>query len=314
MSIQTMNIAFATDENYVGPLAVSLNSLLRHTSGIFRIYIIDGGISDQSWKLLSEIVLGPNRTLTRLFIPEGRLNGAKISHWFTMSTYSRIVLPELVPDLNRILYLDCDLLIRSTLQPLYEADLGPHIVGAIEDPNFQEFDRLCINRTDRYFNAGVLLIDLSAWNKAEMTNTVIRHIREYPERATWLDQCHLNACLTRRWQPLHPRWNVQMEMLKGAAMRIPQNSPDIIAARKDPAIIHFTSDQKPWVQGTIHPYRREFRRELAMTPFRHWMPSIRKSAWWARLLPKAFVRRGQFLFTYLSDIFSRVSPLNQPIS
>lgn len=314
-----MNIAFATDENYVGPLAVSLNSLLRHTGGTIRVYIIDDGITEQSWEKLSEIISGPDRTLIRLTVPKERFHGIKISgcisSWITESTLSRIVLPELVSDLDRIVYLDCDLLIRKDLRSLYDSNLGTHIVGAVEDPGFDGFHRLGTQRADRYFNAGVLLIDISAWNRITMTNTVLRHLREYPESATWFDQCHLNACLTRQWHMLHPRWNVQMQMLKGAAMRIPQNSREIIEARLNPAIVHFTSDQKPWLRGAVHPYTNAFKKELALTPFLHWKPVKDSGQWWKKFTPKASVQRAQFLFTLLSDTITRffkppaVSPL-----
>jgi lipopolysaccharide biosynthesis glycosyltransferase len=302
-----MNIAFAADENYTGPLAVGLNSLLRHTEGTFRIYIIDGGITEQSWNGLSEIVSGPGRTLVRLTVPKERIQGAKASGWVTETAFFRIVLPELVSDQNRILYLDCDLLIRNDLRRLYDSDLGSHIVGAVEDSEFQEFHRLGIQKEDRYFNSGVMLINVSAWNRIDMTNKVLRHILEHPESATYWDQCHLNACLTGRWRMLHPRWNVQWAMLKGAAMRKRQNSPEIVEARRHPGIVHFNSEQKPWLSGTVQPYKRGFKQELAMTPFRGWKPSNVTREGRSPFTPKAFVRRGQFLFTFLHDRFFRVS-------
>jgi len=86
-------------------------------------------------------------------------------------------------------------------------------------------------------------------------------------------------------------------MLKGAAMRIRQNSREVIEARKNPGIIHYTSYHKPWIHGTVHPYLSEFKKELAITPFRNWKPGNAPNKWWAPFTFQAFIRRGQFIFT-----------------
>lgn len=155
--------------------------------------------------------------------------------------YARLLIDRLVgPDVERILYLDCDMLVRDDIGLLFNVDLGGHSIAAVRDTSgaFITGQRdLLKNRdifdpADPYFNAGLVLIDIGRWREAD----IVRHMEEaYASgvmQRIYYDQDLLNLIFRRKWLNLPWRWNVidARPMHEGL----------------DPAIAHYTGEAKPW--------------------------------------------------------------------
>lgn len=191
--------------------------------------------------------------------------------YFPRSVWLRILLPELLPQLDKILYLDSDMIVRDGLQPLWETDVSGHLLAAVTNP-FYPFmppyprQSLGIARPEDYFNSGVLLMNLALMRSE---NTVVR-LREYARSRpgnSYPDQDALNVVCRGRWLPLHPRWNVQSTLYELKARELPMHPDQLREARSRPAVIHYIGPFKPWQYLCRHPLQGLYFEHARETPW-----------------------------------------------
>lgn len=180
---------------------------------------------------------------------------------FPKSIYFRFLIPEILNDADRVLYLDCDILVRENILDFYNTDLNGLACAAIED---QRGDDITIHNRilmfSKYFNSGVLLMNLNYWREHDVAQQLIDYLRQYPERCWFPDQDALNAVLEGKVKFMDYRYNMQGEMLSHRCyLRLSaQKWQDLDNAIGNPAIIHFTDTNKPWYKECKHPYRDEY--------------------------------------------------------
>jgi lipopolysaccharide biosynthesis glycosyltransferase len=128
---------------------------------------------------------------------------------------------------------------------------------------------LGIDDAARYFNAGVLVVNLDQWRRERATDNLVRFVTSR-EALSWFDQDALNSVFAGRWKPLHPRWNAMNSLWTW-----PDLAADIFGtaavreATSNPGILHFEgpSLSKPWHYLCPHPWRSEYRSTLVRTPW-----------------------------------------------
>jgi lipopolysaccharide biosynthesis glycosyltransferase len=184
----------------------------------------------------------------------------------------RLALPSLLPDVERLLYLDTDTLVLKPVAPLWELDLAGCPVAAVTNvfpPRLvHRPDDLGIPR-DRYFNSGVLLMDLAAWRAGGISERVLAVSRAEPDHVRFHDQDPLNMTLHDSWFPLHPRWNCQNSILLFRTGEELLGVVPTAEARAHPAILHFEGPAwaKPWHYLSTHPQRPMYFEHRAHTPW-----------------------------------------------
>jgi lipopolysaccharide biosynthesis glycosyltransferase len=218
---------------------------------------------------------------------------------FPLNVWYRVLLPDLLPDLPRILYLDADTLVTDTLTPLWDLDMADAWVGAVTNPLFGHMvprirAELGLPDPRGYFNSGVLLMDLDAWR----ANDVSRHVIEVAIRKPhleWPDQDALNTVLHDHRHQLHPRWNAMPGLFELPPRFLPYECREIREAVEDPAIVHFVGPYKPWHYRSRHPYQAEYFSSLRTTQWSDRAVEGR-SAWHAvlRRLPPLWAYRTEF--------------------
>ena len=130
-----LNIAFAPDNNYVVHCATAINSILINKSleDNIHFYILDGGLTDTNRNKLNTLVEGQkNCILNFIKVDDKQFSKYNTPLWGTAAAY-RLKLPSLVPNLDRILYLDCDIIVKDSLKELYFNDLEKNYIGMIPD-------------------------------------------------------------------------------------------------------------------------------------------------------------------------------------
>jgi lipopolysaccharide biosynthesis glycosyltransferase len=172
--------------------------------------------------------------------------------------YDRIFVGQVLPEsIDRVIYLDGDLLLLDAIDHLWETDLDGAVVGAVQDAvipyvsspaGLRKYRDLGFLRTDPYFNAGVLIIDLNAWRAHQTEERAIDYLHRYFRSVNLADQDALNAVLRGRWTRVDDRWNIT----GGAAGRAHFDASGIgrsrmTAALQRPALIHFSGHLKPWL-------------------------------------------------------------------
>jgi lipopolysaccharide biosynthesis glycosyltransferase len=188
--------------------------------------------------------------------------------------YTRLIIPELLADVDdRLLYMDCDMLVVDSMRPLIDLDLGDCALAAVPDVerahpahDWRE-GRVAFPADAPYFNSGLILMDLAKWRERHLTQAVLDVFEREGERLYWADQDALNVALIGQWKPLDRIWNVH----------------HIIAERLggyDTAhIVHFTGG-KPWSRECDHPLQSTYLEYRKLTPWaRHPLESRFKRRW-----------------------------------
>jgi lipopolysaccharide biosynthesis glycosyltransferase len=172
--------------------------------------------------------------------------------------YQRMFVADVLPEaINRIIYLDGDLLFLDAIETLWNTDISGAIIGAVQDAvipyvssplGLRRYRELGFQRTAPYFNAGVFIVDLDAWREYRVGEKAIDYLYRYRRSINLADQDVLNAVLHARWKRLPDRWNI----IGGAAGRPHFRPRGILASRmtaalRKPAIIHFAGYLKPWL-------------------------------------------------------------------
>lgn len=182
--------------------------------------------------------------------------------------YSRLLVGHLVPqDIKRVLYLDTDTLVLGDLEPLWTADLGGMALGAVLDRldalfTANEEARQGIPSVHRFFNSGVLLIDLEIWRSERISEKALQYLADNPQ-LRFPDQNALNVVCDGKWKNVGEKWNYQNHFCTRFLRMAPSERP---------AIVHFVTGQKPWVPSALSvnaDLYNWFRRRTRFAPALH---------------------------------------------
>jgi lipopolysaccharide biosynthesis glycosyltransferase len=202
------------------------------------------------------------------------------------SSLFRLRIEELLPpEVDRVLYLDADVLVRRPLAELWDTPLDGKLIGAVRDPTSPwvsavrgfPWREIGIPPTTPYFNAGVMLIPLDRWRGAHVGERALALLRRH--EFVHADQCALNAVLCLSWQPLDRRWNTQWAHLveDGTLAWVAETDTMSRSASEDAAVMHFNSGRmrRPWDPRCSHPYRGEWLSMVEHTAWAGWRPDRR---------------------------------------
>jgi len=271
-----MEILCACDERFLPHLATMLCSLLEHNSAV-RVHLFHSSIDDLKLAKLRSFVVVRGGTIALYEMDPASFENLRVDKHVSITTYYRILAARILPtDINKILYLDSDLIVRRSLSDLWNTDLRGHALAAVVDQYVADYDierleELGLPPAVRYFNGGVLLINLMLWRQYGVSEKAIAFARNHKEKLKWWDQDALNAVLVHRWAELPAVWNLQCG-----------NCDKLIFGIKDPAIVHFCGGIKPWHWSLKHAFKFEYRKYRLKTPW----PQYRlegKPSWHDRL-------------------------------
>ncbi|SPC37067.1 glycosyltransferase family 8 protein [Latilactobacillus fuchuensis] len=262
----TIRVISATNSEFVPHLATLWCSIMTHNTGRhqYQFYVMEDHLTMVDRQLLERVARRYQVPVTFVQVDEQLLAQAVESARITKTAYYRILIPTIITDpaIDRILYLDCDFLCQTDLGALWQTALGDHYLAAVEDAGFHNrLAQMQVDyQSDRYFNSGMLLIDLAKWRAANISQQVVDYINQNPEKLRFHDQDALNAVLHDRWLALHPKWNAQTYMMLN---EVPH--PEVagakayIEARQSPGLIHFCGHAKPWQGQSNHPFAPAYR-------------------------------------------------------
>ncbi len=263
------------------PTGIMLKSLCENNTRVNVHVIIDESVTNESKKSLEEIVKSYEHNNICFYLIDGSffnnfpsLN--VILPRITKATYYRLFLAKILPNsVDKVLFLDGDIIINKNLSSLWERDVNNIAVCGVidqENDNIDVYNRLQYSPEFGYFNAGVLLINLLYWRTHDMTNKFLQFVNDYPERIKYHDQDVLNGVLHDNKLFLPIKYNTQTaffykkEYIKYNYMKF---GVEIMEARENPFIVHFSTDFKPWNDDCAHPYRELFLYYKNLTQWRN---------------------------------------------
>jgi lipopolysaccharide biosynthesis glycosyltransferase len=259
-----IHIACCFDKNFEVPFAALVSSIERHSASDVAIHAFHEGPVERVKSTL--------KSSARLRIEFRDITGTTSRYsgagQGSAIAFARLRLPEFLAGIPRVIYLDADMIVLRDLASLATTDLRGHPVGAVIDyPLVLAAERggtiaasgvvwrvdqyfssyLGLSDSSRYFNSGLLVIDLDRLAASGALEAVERLLAERRQRYIFNDQDALNLALAGNVELLDPRWNCQHGLLrhrKGGP--IPAAIKSILELYDEPWIIHF-SGRKPWI-------------------------------------------------------------------
>jgi lipopolysaccharide biosynthesis glycosyltransferase len=251
-----MHIFFAANDSYAQHLGVAMTSIVKNTFSCDEVcfYILDGGISDNNKMKIKR--LENNRVIIEYLPVDDKLfsdlpiwlsnttnNTVKCKH-VSIQTYYRYLIPKLKPELEKVIYLDCDLVIHAPLNELWNADIGDNYIGAVEDMYMHTKESMKI-KVDPIFNAGVLLINNKKWIENNICDLLFENTRRLSDKIVYVDQDILNYTFNGNVYWLEPKYNLQQNAWYDGVWSL-YDDEQINYAKARPVVAHFNGPYKPW--------------------------------------------------------------------
>jgi lipopolysaccharide biosynthesis glycosyltransferase len=276
--MQTISLLFCCDPGFVQHMAVAMVSLLENSRDCcFRITVVTRKPFERVEAKLRRTLapygaVGDLRIVT--FSPSDDIP-LPVSERLPIDAYLRIWVARFFPpDIDKILYLDSDLVVLGNIAQIWNAELGSKLLAAVPIPGS---DRWKLHETPPeygYFNSGVMLLNLRDWRARECESTALDYIRRHPERLLDADQDVLNACFYNSWVALPYVWNVISPFYKRShPLGLPE--PEITRIQRDAKIVHYNGVAKPWLYGCDHSRTADYLRYLKLTEWKDYVPPDR---------------------------------------
>lgn len=276
-----IHVALGCDDFFAPHAGVVIQSVI-DSAGYddrFVFHVVAFHLSQVSRDRLSTIVANGKHIINFHNLSSFQLDSLPAGH-LTHNAYLRVFLPEVLDDLARVIYLDCDVLVLGSLRPLWEFDLrAGAIAAACEDiysiyarmgdrENCDFFESLGIPASRGYFNSGVLLMDLAAWRERSITAKACQWGAANYDLIRYADQDVLNVILGDRVHFIPLKWNLSIHMVDRVLMGSRFTAEELDAYRS-PVIIHFVGKNKGDSMVTPLPFQRNYLDCLARTPWCH---------------------------------------------
>jgi len=269
-----MQILVSSDNNYVQHLGVMLTSLLSNCSLSHNIVItvINDSIDNINQEKLESICCRFNANFK--FLNSDTFNALKYKpkNNSSLSAFNRLYVDEIYDkSINEVLYLDCDLVVRNDISEIFKTNLSNHTIAAVRNDGIHYQKILGMPHDQVFFNSGVMLINLERWRQKKIAQQAIQFLEENFETMKRNDQDVLNALLFDDWFELKPTWNAHLYFYTSPQFSLckPEELKEV---KNDPAIVHFTTNNKPWLYMSEHPYKNEYYNYLEKTEWASFIP------------------------------------------
>lgn len=277
-----MDIALASDNNYIRHMAVTIESIIENNmNDDINFHIMDNGIEKSNIeKIRVQIESRGKRVYFYDFSNlEEEVGFYSHSSVLPISTFSRIFLPpRLQIKTDRLIYMDVDMVCCRSLSEIYDIEMDQNIVAGVQD--FADTRARLANGLDlnhRYINCGFMLIDINKWIENDVTSKVHNYILERNGEVVQEDQGAINSVLQNEIKIIHPRYNAMTPFffVKSKEIRERFDIPvyytdaEIKEAKNHPVVIHYLKYNgfvnRPWEENCIHPMREKYQYYLAKT-------------------------------------------------
>ena len=280
-----MHIVLASDNNYAPFVAVTLVSILRTNPALecLHVHLLANGVSDDTLQKIQDI---PRRERLHLHVYDisnlREMLQVDVPDTIAMSCYARLFMADILPkDIDKVLYLDCDVVATASLKELWQTDMGKMWVAGVLDVLYNDEPKVAVGMQadEPYLNAGILLVNLKAWREECLTHRFLDFLLSHNGNVYHHDQGIINGICTGHTLTLHPRYNMTSSHFSHPGKFVRRlitpyyTDKELAEGRTAPALIHFTEGfyNRPWKRHCNHPKKQLFFDNLRLTPW-HDMP------------------------------------------
>jgi lipopolysaccharide biosynthesis glycosyltransferase len=293
------HIAFGIDKNFARGMGILIDSIRKNNSKekiVFHVFTDEIELSDL--EKLKIIAAYPGIKIKLYYIDINAFKKLPTTIAWSYATYYRFIMGKvLYGTVDKVLYLDADILCIGSLSELKEIDMGDAVVLGIGEPGQFNVKRLGLQQ-EKYFNAGVLYIDINKWNSEHIAEQAVALLQNHPEKYPYLDQDVLNVLLDGKTCFINKKWNYLYDMRKMES-QLPENI----------VFIHFIGD-KPWQKWSEHHFmvklynkyaEKSLWKDVPLVEPRHYKDKKRMARSYAKQN-----RYGDALFWYIQYAIAKI--------
>lgn len=280
-----MNVLYTIDGGFVPQVAAAITSICENNMHVEEIHFYIMSFHIPAWleKKLAEYVntYSKNACIRDVIFIE--LNEMHHYFDFTIDTsawnpivLARLLVDKLLPEnVERVIYLDGDTIVRGSLSELWDTDMGELSIGACIEAtcSLKRKEKMGL-KNKPYHNAGVLLVDLKNWRKNNTGQEIIDYYCKNNGKLYANDQDAINGSQVGKIKTLSPTYNYHNTydiyryrlFEKNCDYPVPSKE-ELANIKKNPCIIHFLGEERPWRKGNKHRFSEEYIKYLDMTPW-----------------------------------------------
>lgn len=255
MKMETINILCATDRNFVPYCGIMLTSLFENNKDehISVYLLVDDTVSDKDKDKYLSLAKQYQQNINIIHVDTATFEKYPVyNQQWTNSIYYRLLAAELLPSsIDKIIYLDADIIVTRSIREMWEVDVENYAVGAVIDiwaPNKQLYERLNLQDDGQYFNSGSMVLNLKYWREHELSKQYMQYIKDNFEKLWFNDQDTLNGVLFNKKLMLPVTYNFQVLFLKNSIFNeMTDEQKKNILETKNPLIMHYSASTKPWM-------------------------------------------------------------------
>ena len=286
--VNSIPIVLSSDDNYAKYLSVTVQSIIDNSSEVnnYEIFVLSENISIKSQKIISSQCDDYKNFHISFFDINSVLSTCAkkkffVNQWFSVATYFRVYIPQILKNFDKCIYLDCDLVVNHDVSELYNCDISNLYLAAAQEIGVESaitanaehkkyyLDKLGLESSKDYFQAGVLVLNLSKLREFNFEEKFISMVEKISE-PRHVDQCIMNALFSKNHKKLPQEWNfvpgyfwneVVIENYVTA-----DTARDYYKASVQPKIIHYAGEGKPLYNKSLC-YADIFWRYAMNSPF-----------------------------------------------
>lgn len=267
-----INICLSTDDNYSKYAGVVICSILLNSkdSEILNFYILDGDISEDNKNKIELLKNIRDFNLKFVKIDENLFETykqTKTHSYISLSSFYILKLASLLPDIEKVLYLDCDVIVNDNIEQLYNTNITDYYAAGVIDIAMKSSGWVPpLENGNLYFNSGVLLFNLKKIRQDNIEQKFEEYTAKNIDNIRVGDQQIINIICQGKIKQLQSAWNVQSSNFI--------NRSDYT---NHPKIVHYVGKQKPWLFGSMNYWKNLYFDVLNVTPWK--IPEKEKIKW-----------------------------------
>ncbi len=261
--MNNINVCFTCDNLYSQYAGVTIASILKNAAvdDNLSFYIISYDISEKNKNKIINLKHIKDCNITFIVPPKSlfkEFEKIKTIDYLPLVSFFRLKLSSLINDIDKVIYLDPDTIVKSSLFPLFNIDISNYYCGGVLDINYEKLGKKINLKTDKsYINSGMLLVNLKKWREENAEKQFTKCAKQYIEEIAFGDQDLINKCFDGEILILDCKWNMQVVNLCCRSQFTDEFN-----------IIHYTGVSKPWKFASYVPLKKYYFEYLKLTDWK----------------------------------------------
>ena len=267
--MEKIPVLFCADARYFPYMAATMASLLSsNPDNTFRLIVCSTERNAASEQQIARFV-AEHRNATVEFVCfdlQKVKTNLPVSKHITVSAYLRLFVTEFLdPSIEKVVYLDSDIIVRDDIRALWETPLEDAYLAAVPEP-YKAYHP-GFDKDDTYYNSGVLVVNVRKWREDNVLPALLTFTVENAEHLTAHDQDVINNVFRDRIASVPACWNFQPNFADFSAAEMGLSEEEFQELRRAPKIIHYTGSSKPWFYMQEPHYKSWDHEAARLTPW-----------------------------------------------